>query len=195
MARFLDRPFQRWLRTIGAQDKDPQILDETLKGVAVVGDYSDVAPPHQNPLFGCGCAEGAQVGLFSTIEIQATRRPIRLTSALVAAPSPGLSRYGAYPSTRLTVITAEPTIHSLGPNPNDTPQAVVRNGTTAVDIGTSTPFWIPDVDLQGRPRIWLLQPGAFLAFQADSVNTTLTMSLNWEELPHFDEITDDGYPS
>ncbi len=199
----LSRPFQRFLSIIESGDREALQLLAELRGTVVVGDYSDAAPPHQNPVFGAQTVRTPTGGQFAGFELLASTRPLRLRELLIATPAGGTVRVAVATASGLTV-QATIVVRSLGPhadaNNTDTATGILTTGSSVIPyVGLTNAYeplvgetWVPPLPL-------LLAPGERLLIGQSAASTLLSVGMVWEELPRFGEVSTFentiGYPN
>lgn len=185
------RPFQRFLSLVLADRPEPQQMEDLLRGTVALGDYSDVAPPHQNPNFGFRVSTTAGAGLAAGVTIAAISRAIRIRQIFISAGTTVRAQVFAEADDPMSVVTAAVAATSMGPV-DDVPTSRVREGTAAAPPLAAS-FAAEQVQWNVRPS-FLIAPGHLIAFFDGALAGTLTMAAILEEIPRFGEVANAGYP-
>ncbi|MEE9282156.1 MAG: hypothetical protein V3V67_18470 [Myxococcota bacterium] len=187
----LSRPFQRFLTLALSDKREPLLLEDRLRATITVGDYADVAPPHQNPYFGSGATVTARVGESGKIVLSNGIRPFRVkvvTQLQGTLPRIGVTSTDPIDANEVTTI-----MQSLGPSGDDVATTIFRNGTGPLEL-TGSAFLLT-TEYLNMPGIGLLvQPSHFFVVENSTLNEVLQAFLMIEEIPRFGEVVNAGYP-
>ncbi len=188
------RPFQRFLSLALADRPEPQGMEDALRGTVQLADYSDVAPPHQNPNFGLRIQLTAAATLFGGVVILANTRALRIRHLFVPLGSAVRIRVFTLATNPMTVITATVAGESMGPRGDDVSTATVRTGTAPAGAAPIINGFLPEeIQWSVRPP-FLIAPGQVFAAFDTTAATTMALGCIWEELPRFGEVANAGYP-
>lgn len=191
----LSTNFTRALRLLGLRPASRVLSTPlTVQPVQLIADVSDVSIPHSNPVFGSSQNVIGVAAEFSTIEIQARNRLLRIRQIFLDV---------GFTTPRIYVI-ASPSIDNIqanleipsgiGPRADAFTAGSVR-GTRTVAIGAAA-FLVPTaVIFNLRPPL-LVAPGFSFCITDTDPNTSPGLSgVLWEEIPEQEAVTNIGFPT
>lgn len=191
MPRQFDRPFTRFLQRIGVQDRGQRLeLSDRVQPVAIVGDYADAAPEHQNPLYSVDLFQAAAgAATYAVLEIWARTKAFRLIEAI---PFTNVGHLFVSDVAVASTVVDNPDLASLGPTAGGQPDGVCVEGHhTAVLYGDA---FIIQANTSFLTPI-LVAAGQRLVLQSGNLNQDLRAEFIIEELPRSLEMgANVGYP-
>lgn len=189
----LEQLYTRALKLLGVQSPGARqtALSLAVQPVSIISDVADASVPHSNPVFATTRTVAAVVAEFSTFELLAINRLVRVRQYHVTdATAP---RFWVQEATAITTLTDSIAGTSMGPAV-DVGLAAVRRGpavATVAPVGSYRPEQDESVDF--RPPL-LLAPGFRFCMSDNVANTTPIYSLIWEEIPLQLDIANLGFP-
>lgn len=198
----LSTVYTRALRLLGLVPAQRQLQTPlTVQPVQIISDVSDASIPHSNPIFGFNVVLAAPGAADSAmISLQARSRIVRLRQVFFqTASAPRMFVANADLMTTVdTTLDNTTDGSSLGPTGTATgamaaSRSIVRGGQTVGAANPANAYRPETVQFDLRPPL-LLNRNQFIYFIGATLNSALTVSGLYEEIPNQDEVADLGFP-